>query len=286
MNFTREFFKSKNISVYSTKTQNGFLRFLIIRQSKNTPDLMVNLITYDHDEELMNEYSLLLKERIPEITTIINSVSQKKAQVATGESEYVLFGEGFIYEALKTEDGKEFKFKISPQSFFQTNTLQAENLFNIALKYGDFSKADNALDLYCGAGSISILLSGFVNKVTGVELIEDAIKDAVNNSKLNNIENIEFVCSDIKYFLEDESNLKGFNKLMLDPPRSGLHPKICEILSETKFEKIIYVSCNPHTQARDLQIICSKGNYSVEKIQPVDMFPHTYHVENVVSLTS
>ena len=284
LNFSREFFKSRGVSVYSTKTQSGFLRFLIIRQSANTKDFMVNLITFVYDESLMNEYCELLKEKFPGISTIINSISDKKAQVATGEKEYVLFGSGYITEKLRTPAGNSFEFKISPQSFFQTNTLQAEKLFNLVMEFGEFKKEDNVLDLYCGAGTISIFISDTVGKVLGAELVEDAIKDADVNKDLNKINNAEFICSDIKDFLTGNEILKDYNKLILDPPRSGLHPKICEILSETDFEKIIYVSCNPHTQARDLQIICSSGNYKIDKICPVDMFPHTYHIENVISL--
>lgn len=284
LNFTYDFFRVRKISVYSTKTQTGMLRFLIIRQSKNTNDLMVNLITFEHDEDLMNEYASGLKELFPEITTIINSTSQKKAQVAFGENEYILHGSGFITEILKDSTGNEFSFKISPQSFFQTNTLQAESLFRVMTEFGKFGKNDNVLDLYCGTGSVSIILSGRVNRVRGVELIQDSINDAKINSDLNSITNCEYICSDIKDFLEDPENMRSYNKLVLDPPRSGLHPKICEILSETEFEKIIYVSCNPHTQARDLKMICGRGKYKIDKIQPVDMFPHTYHIENVVSL--
>lgn len=284
LNFTYNFFKEKKISVYSTKTQAGMLRFLIIRQSKNTNDLMVNLITFEHDEDLMTEYSAGLKELFPEITTIINSTTQKKAQVAFGENEYILHGNGFIMEILKDSTGKEFSFKISPQSFFQTNTLQAENLFRVMTEFGEFGKNDNVLDLYCGTGSVSIILSESVNSVRGVELIQDSISDAEINSDLNSITNCEYICCDIKDFLENPESIRGYNKLVLDPPRSGLHPKICEILSETEFEKIIYVSCNPHTQARDLKMICGRDKYTIEKIQPVDMFPHTYHIENVVSL--
>ena len=284
LNFTYNFFKEKKVSVYSTKTQSGMLRFLIIRQSKNTNDLMVNLITFEHDEKLMTEYSARLNELFPEITTIINSTTQKKAQVAFGENEYILHGKGFITEILKDSTGKEFSFKISPQSFFQTNTLQAENLFRVMTEFGEFGKEDNVLDLYCGTGSVSIILSESVNKVKGVELIQDSINDAKINSDLNSITNCEYICSDIKDFLENPESISGYNKLVLDPPRSGLHPKICEILSETEFEKIVYVSCNPHTQARDLKMICSRDKYKIEKIQPVDMFPHTYHIENIVSL--
>ena len=284
LNFTRDFFKNRNVSVYSTKTQSGFLRFLILRQSKNTNDFMINLITFDYDVQLMKEYSEQLIKNFPYITTIINSISQKKAQVAVGDTEKILTGSGFIYEKLKSISGKEYLFKISPQSFFQTNTLQAENLFNTVISFGEFKKEDKVLDLYCGAGSISIFISDMVKKVFGVEIVNDAIEDAYINTELNKADNIEFTCSDIKEFIEGNENVREFNKLILDPPRAGLHPKICEVLSETNFEKIIYVSCNPHTQARDLQIICSKGKYAIDKIQPVDMFPHTYHIENVVSL--
>lgn len=284
LNFTREFFKSRNVTVYSTKTQSGFLRFLIVRQSKNTKDLMVNLITYDQNKVLMDEYNSALSKNFPEITTVINYITDKKAQVAVGEREFVLSGKGHIFEKLKSNSQKEFSFKISPQSFFQTNTHQAEKLFNVLAEFGEFEKKDIVLDLYCGTGSISILVSENVNKVLGVELVADSIADARQNASLNEVDNAEFICSDIKDFLEQENNLKDYNKLILDPPRSGLHPKICEVLSETKFERIVYVSCNPHTQARDLQIICGKNNYKIEKIQPVDMFPHTYHIENVVLL--
>lgn len=284
LNFTRELFKSKCVSVYSTKTQSGFLRFLIIRQSKYTNDLMINLITFDYNKDLMIEYSEQLKRNFPYITTITNSTSQKKAQVALGENEYVLHGKGYITEKLNTIKGKEYIFNISPQSFFQTNTLQAEKVFNLILKLGELDKDDTVLDLYCGIGSISIFISDIVNEITGVEMFEDSILKARENAKLNNVGNAEFIISDVKDFLEHENNLSKYNKLILDPPRSGLHPKICDILSETKFEKILYISCNPHSQARDLKIICGKMNYKIENIQPVDMFPHTYHIENIVSL--
>lgn len=291
LNFTREFFTERNATSYSTKTQSGFLRFLILRQSKNTNDFMVNLITFDYDENLINEYSTILRSKFPDVTTLVNSISQKKSQVATGEEERVIFGSGLINEKLITADGREFTFSISPQSFFQTNTLQAQRLFNEVVRLGQFNESDNVLDLYCGTGSISIFISDFVGSVFGVELSDAAISDAKQNALVNNVKNAEFMCSDIKDFLVDEIGKNDkwpgtalHNKLILDPPRSGLHPKICETLAESKFEKIIYVSCNPHTQARDLKIICGNNNYRIDSMQPVDMFPHTYHIENVVSL--
>jgi len=194
-----------------------------------------------------------------------------------------MFGEGMIYEKMYNRKD-EFIFQISPNSFFQTNTLQAQKLYEVAASFGDFNKNDRVLDLYCGTGSISIFISKMVKGVLGVELINESIESAMQNSELNKIDNVEYIVSDIKDFLKNNSAIEIFNKVILDPPRSGLHPDICEILSDLKFEKIVYVSCNPSTQARDLKIILSKGNYEIGRIQPVDMFPQTYHTENVVEL--
>lgn len=297
LNFTRSFFKEKKLSIYSTRTHKGYLRFLIIRQCRNTNDILLNLITYDFDEDLINEFSKKLSDSFPEITTFVNSTSKRKAQVAVGEEEKVIYGNGFIYEKL-FRGNKNFRFKISPSSFFQTNTSQTEKLYKTVSDFADFKESDNVLDLYCGAGSIAIFISDYVNKVTGVELLEDAVTNAKENASINNVKNTEFILSDIKdYILNLQKNDPNFfknkessfedeftNKIILDPPRSGIHPKVCEVLSETNFDKIVYVSCNPVTQARDLEMICSNGNYVIEKIQPVDMFPQTYHIENVVSL--
>jgi 23S rRNA (uracil1939-C5)-methyltransferase len=286
LNFTRDFFKGRETSIYTTKTHSGYLRFLIIRESKNTSDTMVNLVTYDFNKKLIKEYAKEISERFPDVKTFVNSYSQKKAQIAFGESSNTLFGKGYILEHLNN-DGKDHIFKISPNSFFQTNTKQAEKLFRIAEGFLELKKSDNVLDLYCGAGSISIFISEKVSNVTGVELISDAIENAKENAKLNKVKNAEFVLSDIKHFFETFNHSEkyiDYNKIILDPPRSGLHPDICKILSESNFEKICYISCNPVTQARDLKIICGNGHYEIEKMQPVDMFPHTYHIENVVSL--
>ena len=283
MNFSRDFFKSRGLSIYSTSTHEGYLRFLIIRQCGNTDDLMVNLITYEYDEEIVTGYSKELKERFPEVTTLINSFTRKKAQVAFAEDVKIIYGRGYIEDKLN-RGGKEFTFKISPNAFFQTNTKQAERLYSQVAEFGDFRETDSVLDLYCGTGSISIFISGLVKNVTGVELIKESIESAEENAKLNGINNVRFITSDIKDFLEEEDVTSGFNKLILDPPRSGLHPDICEMISGKEFEKTVYVSCNPATQARDLKIIMSGDKYEIGRIQPVDMFPQTYHIENVVEL--
>lgn len=283
VNFSRDFFKSRGLSIYSTSTHEGYLRFLIIRQCGNTDDLMVNLITYEYDEEIVTGYSKELKERFPEVTTFINSFTRKKAQVAFAEDVKIIYGKGYIEDKLN-RGGKEFTFKISPNAFFQTNTKQAERLYSQVAEFGDFRETDSVLDLYCGTGSISIFISDLVKNVTGVELIKESIESAEENAKLNGINNVRFITSDIKDFLEEEGVMSGFNKLILDPPRSGLHPDICDVISGKEFEKIVYVSCNPATQARDLKIIMSGDKYEIGRIQPVDMFPQTYHIENVVEL--
>ncbi len=286
VNFVREFFKKRNKSIYTIKTHTGYLRFLIIRQSFNTKDIMVNLITNEYEKELINEFKDELLENFTDITTVVNSISTKKAQVALGEYSEIVFGNGYIIELLNN-GVRNLKFRISPNSFFQTNTKQCEKLFKEGLNLLDINQNDSVLDLYCGAGAISIFISEYVKKVFGVELLEDAIKDAKTNAKLNNINNIDFIQSDIKDFLKSNENLEqNFNIIILDPPRSGLHPDICKILSETNFEKILYISCNPSTQARDIKIICSKGKYKILNLQPVDMFPNTIHVENICLLSS
>ncbi|MGB9696090.1 MAG: 23S rRNA (uracil(1939)-C(5))-methyltransferase RlmD [Ignavibacteria bacterium] len=286
VNFIRDFFRKRNVSVYSTKMHSGYLRFLIIRNSKYTGDLLVNLITYNYNDTLIKELADTLRINFPEVTTFVNSLSTKKAQVAYAESEFTIWGSGHIYEILNNSR-KFIKYKISGNSFFQPNSLQAERLFSTAEAGLKLNKEDNILDLYCGAGSISLFIADLVNEVTGVELVDDAVLNAIDNASLNDIHNVHFIKADIKEFLETlvKKNLYNkYNKIILDPPRSGLHPKVCSLLTELDIEKICYISCNPITQARDLKVICEKGKYKITSIQPVDMFPHTYHIENIVQL--
>lgn len=281
LNVTRDFFKSRGTSVYSTKIHSGYLRFLVIRQSANTNDLMVNLITHTDEPALIAEYSQEISSKIPEVTTLLNSISTTKAQVAAADNFIVLYGKGFIEETIGN-----YRFKITPNSFFQTNSRQCEVLFQKALEIAEFNSSDNVLDLYCGGGAISLFISGHVKNVYGVELSAESIEMANLNAKLNNISNCEFEAKDVKDFLQefngDLNKHKRFDTIILDPPRSGIHPKAAEYLVEYGAEKIVYVSCNPGTQARDIQMLSSR--YNITAIQPVDMFPHTFHIENVVKL--
>lgn len=281
LNFTRDFFKLRNISAYSTKTHTGFLRNLVIRQSKNTDDLMVNLVTSSEDDDLMNEYNTELRNAIPQVTTIINNINLKKASVAIGDYEKVYHGTGFIYDKIGNH-----KFRISANSFFQTNTLQAEKLYNTALDFAELKGNEIVYDLYAGAGAITIYVSEFAKEVHAFESVESSITDAKTNAELNNIKNVHFHKANLyKSFLPivQEKKLPKPDVMIIDPPRSGMHKNTISDVIKLEPEKIVYVSCNPATQARDIRLMVDAG-YKLLKMKPVDMFPHTYHIENVALL--
>ncbi|MBL1215553.1 MAG: 23S rRNA (uracil(1939)-C(5))-methyltransferase RlmD [Ignavibacteriae bacterium] len=279
--FTREFFRSRNISIYQTRTHEGFLRNLVIRISKLTNDLMVNLVTSYEDEKLLNEYALELEEKFPAVTTFVNNINLKKALVAYGDYEKVFFGSGYIYDII----GK-YKYRISANSFFQTNTMQAEKLYQTALEFASPEKTDIVYDLYSGAGTISLFISEHVKTVHGFEDVEPAVNDAEMNKQNNDVENVHFHQANLnKSFLPklEENKIPKPDLVIADPPRGGMNPKTVNDLLKLKPPKIVYVSCNPATQARDVKLLC-EGGYELIKMQPVDMFPHTFHIENVALL--
>lgn len=280
LNFTRDFFKLRKATIYTTKTHSGYLRNLVIKQAHKTEDLMVNLVTSEDNPKWMKEYSEKLIEHFPEITTIINNVNLKKAQVAIGDFEKVYFGGGVIYDFI----GKH-NFRISANSFFQTNTFQAEGLYETAKEFAEFTGDEIVYDLYSGAGTIAIFISDKVKKVMGFESVTPAVNDAISNAKLNEIDNCDFYEADLnKSFLPvvEEKNLPGPDVIIADPPRAGMNPKTVKDILELKPGKIVYVSCNPTTQARDIKALSEE--YELVKIRPVDMFPHTFHIENVALL--
>ncbi len=295
LNFTRDFFKGKNISIYSTKTHEGFLRNLVVRQSHHTDDLMVNLVTSSENDELLNEYKENILNEIPQITTIINNVNLKKSSVATGDYEKILHGSGFIFDYIgkpaslprfrENEAVRQggYKFRISANSFFQTNSLQAEMLYQTALDFAELKGDEIVYDLYSGAGTISIFVSDHCKEVYAFETAESAVADAEENAKLNNINNVHFITADLyKSFLPvvEEKKIPKPDLVILDPPRSGMHKNTVEDVIKLNPGKLVYVSCNPATQVRDIKLF-SEAGYKLIKIKPVDMFPHTYHIENV-----
>jgi len=282
LNFTRNFFKERNVSIYSTKTHEGFLRNLVIKQSHHSDDLMVNLVTSSENDELMNDYKESLLTEIPRITTLVNNINLKKASVAIGDYEKVFYGDGFIYDTIGS-----YKFRISANSFFQTNTLQAEKLYQTALDFAEMKGDEIVYDLYSGAGTISIFVSGHCKEVYAFESVESAVNDAEENAKLNNINNVHFITADLyKSFLPfvEERKLPKPGLIIFDPPRRGMHKNTVEDVIKLNPDRLVYVSCNPATQVRDIKLFTEAG-YKLIKIKPVDMFPHTYHIENVALLT-
>lgn len=279
VNFTRDFFQQRKSTIYNTKTHTGYLRNLIIRQSQNTNDLMVNLVTSEEDETLLKEYVSEIISKFPEITTIVNNINRKKSSVAVGDYELVYYGSGFIYDKIAG-----YKFRISSNSFFQTNTLQAEKLYSIALEFAELNGNEVIYDLYSGAGTIAIFVSGLAKEVFGFEAVESSIFDANANLEINEVKNVNFIQADLyKSFLPFTKTLPKPDVIILDPPRSGIHKNTVGDVLQLNPQKIVYISCNPTTQVRDIQLMVEAG-YKLIKIRPVDMFPHTYHIENVALL--
>jgi 23S rRNA (uracil1939-C5)-methyltransferase len=277
----RGFAKESGLLPYSTSGHEGYLRYLVIRQSRATKEVMVNLVTHSSRPDVVTPLTERLRADVSEVTTVINTINKKKAQIAVGDEEIIYFGDGTITEMVGA-----LKFRISANSFFQTNTAQAERLYSIARDFCELTREDVVLDLYSGTGTIAIYLSESVKKVYGIEAVGSAVEDAVANALLNNAVNVEFVLGDVPERLRDRAGWMHDEPTVgvLDPPRSGLHPKaVAEIIS-LRLPRLIYVSCNPATQARDLAVFVANG-YRIDRVQPVDMFPHTYHIENVARLS-
>lgn len=280
LNFSREFFKKRHASIHNTKTHLGYLRNLVIRQAQHTKELMINIVTLEENEQLIKEYTSAATSQFSEVTTIVNNISKKKAAIALGDYEIVYHGSGYIYDRI----GK-YKFRISANSFFQTNTIQAEKLYSTALEYAELKGDEIIFDLYSGAGTIAIYVSEFAKEVYGFESAESSIYDAKENLEINKIANVTFIQADLyKSFLAFTNVLPKPDVVILDPPRSGMHNITVKDVLELSPAKIVYVSCNPTTQVRDIKIFVA-GGYKLIKIRPVDMFPHTYHIENVALLT-
>ena len=217
-----------------------------------------------------------LIEEFPDIATIVHSENGKKSNVATAEIENVLYGPGYIEEKLFDR-----RFQITASSFFQVNSLQTERLYRAAFELLQPTPSDRVLDLYCGSGSIGILLASRVGEVLGVELLSDGVRTARENARINDIQNIRFVQADAKDFLKTlQQNEPVFDTVVVDPPRAGLHPKALRRTIQLSVPKLLYISCNPATFARDAREICAAG-YTATEIKPVDMFPHTRHIELV-----
>jgi 23S rRNA (uracil1939-C5)-methyltransferase len=268
----RRFALDNGLSPYGIHSQQGYLRFLVLRQSHFSAEMMVNIVTFTKEPEKLIPLAELIRKNVPEVSSVINTINRKKAQIAFGEEEIVLSGKNHIND--KIED---FIFNISANSFFQTNTAQAERLYATIMEYAALEGDEIVWDLYAGTGTISLFLARKSRQVYAFELVESAVMDGIQNARRHNIKNIQFIAGDLLHnFLQVKQSARI---IILDPPRSGIHPKVCQYLLNCGAARLIYVSCNPTTMARDIQILSQE--YQLIRVQPVDMFPHTYHIESV-----
>jgi len=272
LKYVSDYCQSKQLEPYGLRSHEGLLRFLVIRQSSYNNEIMVNIVTTSNEGSDLKELADILQNKYPEIVSIVNTINDKKAQIAFGEKELLLYGRNYIVDKIF-----DMEFKISANSFFQTNTLQAERLYEIIREFADVDEKDIVWDLYSGTGTISLMLAKLVKIVHGFEIIEKSVDDAKQNAKGFNIKNTFFHAGDLLNNLDQIKEKPDL--IIVDPPRSGMHPKVSKFLNSSEVRKIIYVSCNPTTMARDIKII--NENYKLIKVQPVDMFPQTYHIESV-----
>ncbi len=268
------------LPIYSTRSHTGELRNLVVRTGGNTGEFMVNLVTSSHNPKLMKALGEKLASTLgDQLTTFVNNITSAKNTVAFGEEEFVILGPGYITDQLG-----DYTYRISANSFFQTNTAQAEKLYFQILEAAQLKPTDIVYDLFCGTGSITLFASGHCKKVLGVELIESSVRDARANTKRHQVDNCEFIrmdLKDIKHIRNDMADFGAPDVVITDPPRAGMNPKAVKALREIAPPVIIYVSCNPASLARDGQMLCEEGLYKLVSCQPIDMFPQTNHVESV-----
>lgn len=273
-----QFIKEKNISVYDEEKKTGLIRHIVIKVGKYTNDIMCILVLNEKKENKNIEKQLveLLVNKYSQIKTIVKNINTENTNVILGKRCVNLYGEGYITDKLG-----EYTFKISPMSFYQINPSQAEALYNTAIQEANLNKEDTLFDLYCGIGTIGIFASKYVNKVFGIEIVPQAIEDAKENARINNIQNTEFIVGDVEKAFDELLNKRQIipTAIIVDPPRKGLDETTIQNILKVKPKKLVYISCNPATGIRDLSKM--EETYNITKIQPVDMFCFTKHIEIV-----
>ena len=274
--FILNFIKEHNISIYNESTRQGLFRHIVIKIGIKTNEIMCILVingkTIPKEKELIEE----ILKKFSNVKTIVKNINTKNTNVILGQENINIYGDGYIQDILG-----EYTFKISPLSFYQVNPIQAEKLYELGVKMAQITKNDIVFDLYCGIGTISIFMAKYAKKVYGVEIVEEAVKDAKENARINNVTNTEFYAGDVEKVLDDLINQKGIipDIVMFDPPRKGLDKTSISNILKIKPKKVVYISCNPATLIRDLADF--EEYYDVNTIIPVDMFPYTSHVECV-----
>ena len=280
-NFIKKYLLEYEIIPFNMKLKSGYLKNVIIREGQMTNQILINFITTSDEILMLSKLTTLLKEKFNEVKGILNTIVKPNSGSFISDKEVILWGQDYIEEKIG-----EYIYKISSSSFFQTNSKQSKILYNQILKLARLKGSEIIYDLYCGAGSIGIYLSKYAKKIYGIEIVMSAVIDAVENSKRNNIKNIEFFHGDLINFFRNNQEINLIESpdvVILDPPRAGVHKNTLNDIMQLKAKKIIYVSCNPPTQIRDINILTENG-YTIKEIQPIDMFPHTPHIENIVSL--
>lgn len=274
--FILNFIKEHNISIYNESTRQGLFRHIVIKIGIKTNEIMCILVingkTIPKEKELIEE----ILKKFSNVKTIVKNINTKNTNVILGQENINIYGDGYIQDILG-----EYTFKISPLSFYQVNPIQAEKLYELGVKMAQITKNDIVFDLYCGIGTISIFMAKYAKKVYGVEIVEEAVKDAKENARINNVTNTEFYAGDVEKVLDDLINQKGIipDIVMFDPPRKGLDKTSISNILKIKPKKVVYISCNHATLIRDLTDF--EEYYDVNTVIPVDMFPYTSHVECV-----
>lgn len=277
-NEIRAYAKQNGLEFFDLKQQVGFLRTLMIRTT-STGELMVVVVFCREDKAMREALLEHLKKQFPQITSLLYVINEKRNDTITDQEIITYHGSDCIYEEMEG-----LKFKIGPKSFYQTNSEQAYELYKVARGFAELTGDEMVYDLYTGTGTIANFVSRQCRKVVGIEYVPEAIEDAKVNSEINDIENTLFYAGDMKDILTGDF-VKEHGRpdvIITDPPRAGMHEDVVKVIMEAEPKRIVYVSCNPATQARDLAMLCEK--YTITAVQPVDMFPHTHHVENVVQL--
>lgn len=278
----RKLLPSFKMTTYNEDTGKGFLRHILVKRGFATNQIMLVLVTGTPVFPSKNNFVKAILKQFPEITTIIQNVNNYNTNLVLGNNQKVLYGKGYIEDILCN-----CRFRISPKSFYQINPVQTEVLYNKAMEYADLNGNETVLDTYCGIGTIGIVAAKRgAGRVVGVELNGDAVRDAVVNAKANNLNNIRFYKGDAGEFMYEVSDEdEKPDVVFMDPPRAGSDTKFLDSLIKMSPETVVYVSCNPETLARDLNYLSKNSDYKVRKIQPVDMFPHTAHIECVVLMS-
>ena len=276
----REMMPKFRMISYNENSGTGFLRHVLVKRGFTTNEIMVVLVTGTPMFPGKNAFIKALLEKFPEITTVIQNINRDRTSMVLGNAEKVLYGKGYIEDVLCG-----CTFRISAKSFYQINPVQTEVLYGKAVEFAELKGTETVIDAYCGIGTIGIIAAKQAKEVVGVELNKDAVRDAKINAQRNGIENIRFYCDDAgKFMTEMAEDGEKADVVFMDPPRAGSDIPFLKSVVTLSPEKIVYISCNPETQARDLQFL-TKNGYKVRKVQPVDMFPFTQHVENIALLT-